>query len=100
MENDLVLATFDDNGLVSIHDKQLDATLEFSGDYWSFVIEHHLDVIKNADYIVDLGPGAGDQGGYIVATGTPEEVTTEKSSATGQYLSRVLHRDIEHVLTS
>jgi len=42
LENDLVLATFDDNGLVSIHDKQLDETLEFSGDYWSFVIEHHL----------------------------------------------------------
>ena len=42
LENDLVLATFDDNGLVSIHDKQLDETLEFSGDYWSFVIDHHL----------------------------------------------------------
>jgi len=38
------------------------------------VIEHHLDVIKNADYIIDLGPGAGDRGGYIVATGTPEEL--------------------------
>jgi len=49
------------------------------------VIEHHLDVIKNADYIVDLGPGAGDRGGYIVATGTPEEIAKEKSSATGQY---------------
>jgi excinuclease ABC subunit A len=57
------------------------------------VIEHHLDVIKNADHIIDLGPGAGDQGGYVVATGTPEEIAGEKSSATGQYLSRVLHRD-------
>jgi len=54
------------------------------------VIEHHLDVIKNADYIIDLGPGAGDKGGYVVATGTPEEIAKEKSSATGQYLKRVL----------
>jgi excinuclease ABC subunit A len=54
------------------------------------VIEHHLDVIKNADYIIDLGPGAGDAGGYIVATGTPEEITHQDSSATGQYLKRVL----------
>ena len=63
------------------------------------VIEHHLDVIKNADYIIDLGPGAGDQGGYIVATGTPEEVAQEVSSATGQYLGRVLTQDIECALT-
>jgi excinuclease ABC subunit A len=63
------------------------------------VIEHHLDVIKNADYIIDLGPGAGDQGGYIVATGTPEEIAQEESSATGHYLSRVLHKNVEHVLT-
>jgi excinuclease ABC subunit A len=54
------------------------------------VIEHHLDVIKNADYIIDLGPGAGDKGGYIVATGTPEEVTRIKKSATGQYLKRLV----------
>jgi len=64
------------------------------------IIEHHLDVIKNADHIIDLGPGAGDQGGYIVATGTPEEIAQEKASATGQYLGRVLHRDIEYALTS
>ena len=66
------------------------------------VIEHHLDVIKNADHIIDLGPGAGDRGGYVVATGTPEEVTRKKSSATGQYLSRVLHKDkdMEYALTS
>ncbi len=62
------------------------------------VIEHHLDVIKNADHTIDLGPGAGDRGGYIVATGTPEEIAREKSSATGQYLCRVL--DIEYALTS
>ncbi len=58
------------------------------------VIEHHLDVIKNADYIIDLGPGAGDRGGYIVATGTPEEIAQENSSATGQYLAKILPKGI------
>ncbi|MFH1926537.1 MAG: excinuclease ABC subunit UvrA [Chloroflexota bacterium] len=62
------------------------------------VIEHHLDVIKNADHIIDLGPGAGDLGGYVVATGTPEEIVKTKGSATGQYLGRVLHRDVEPAL--
>ena len=57
------------------------------------VIEHHLDVMKNADWIIDLGPGAGDQGGYIVATGTPESLAREDSSLTGQYLARVLSQD-------
>jgi excinuclease ABC subunit A len=54
------------------------------------VIEHHLDVIKNADHIIDLGPGAGDKGGYVVATGTPEALTRIKKSSTGQYLKRVV----------
>jgi excinuclease ABC subunit A len=54
------------------------------------VIEHNLDVVKNADHIIDLGPGAGDAGGYVVATGTPEEIARVKKSATGQYLKRVL----------
>ncbi len=63
------------------------------------VIEHHLDVMKNADHIIDLGPGAGDRGGYVVATGTPEEIAQEKASATGQYLGRVLHTDIEYALS-
>jgi excinuclease ABC subunit A len=54
------------------------------------VIEHHLDVIKNADHIIDLGPGAGDKGGYVVATGSPEEITKMKKSATGDYWKRVL----------
>ncbi|MBI4283656.1 MAG: excinuclease ABC subunit UvrA, partial [Chloroflexi bacterium] len=63
------------------------------------VIEHHLDVIKNADYIIDLGPGAGDAGGYIVATGTPEAVAQEPSSATGQYLRRILAKNMECALT-
>jgi len=50
------------------------------------VIEHNLDVIKRADWVIDLGPGAGDQGGRIVATGTPEDVAQVAESATGRYL--------------
>jgi excinuclease ABC subunit A len=56
------------------------------------VIEHHLDVIKNADYIIDLGPGAGDQGGYVIATGTPEEIAQKDRCLTGQYLRPVIER--------
>ncbi len=58
------------------------------------IIEHHLDVIKNADWIIDLGPGAGDKGGYVVATGTPEDIIEEKTSATGNYLRRLLPAQI------
>ncbi len=54
------------------------------------VIEHNLDVIKNADHIIDLGPEGGELGGYIVAQGTPEEVAKVKESYTGQYLKKVL----------
>lgn len=54
------------------------------------VIEHNLDVVKCADYIIDLGPEGGDEGGNIVATGTPEEVAKCKESYTGQYLKKVL----------
>jgi len=56
------------------------------------VIEHHLDVVKNADWIIDLGPGAGDRGGYVVATGTPEEIAQKEESLTGQYLRPVIER--------
>jgi excinuclease ABC subunit A len=54
------------------------------------VIEHHLDVIKAADYIIDLGPHGGDRGGYLVATGTPEEIAADDKSFTGQYLRPIL----------
>jgi excinuclease ABC subunit A len=54
------------------------------------VIEHHLDVMKNADWIIDLGPGAGDKGGYIVAEGTPEQIAANEESLTGKYLKRVV----------
>ncbi len=53
------------------------------------VIEHNLDVIKTADYIIDLGPEGGDKGGTVVATGTPEEVAACEASYTGQYLKRI-----------
>ena len=54
------------------------------------VIEHNLDVIKTADHIIDLGPEGGDEGGYVVATGTPEEVAQVEGSYTGQYLKTCL----------
>lgn len=57
------------------------------------VIEHNLDVIKVADYIIDLGPEGGDNGGTIVATGTPEEIVKIKESYTGLYLKNVLKKD-------
>ena len=54
------------------------------------VIEHNLDIIKNADFIIDLGPEGGDKGGYVVATGTPEEIAANPESWTGKYLKKVL----------
>ncbi len=57
------------------------------------VIEHNLDVIKNADYIIDLGPEGGEGGGQIIATGTPEEVAKNKKSYTGAYVAPLLKRD-------
>jgi excinuclease ABC subunit A len=54
------------------------------------VIEHHLDVIKSADYIIDLGPEGGSKGGYIVAEGTPEQVARVSESYTGRYLKELL----------
>ena len=56
------------------------------------VIEHNLDIIKTADWVIDLGPAGGDKGGRIVATGTPEDLAKVKASATGEYLKPVLAR--------
>ncbi|MFW5855939.1 MAG: excinuclease ABC subunit UvrA [Bacillota bacterium] len=55
------------------------------------VIEHNLDVIKSADYIIDLGPEGGDRGGEVIATGTPEEITENENSYTGQFLQEMLY---------
>jgi len=54
------------------------------------IIEHNMDVIKTADWIVDLGPEGGNEGGKVIASGTPEEVARQDKSFTGQYLSRAL----------
>jgi len=61
------------------------------------VIEHNLDVIKTADYVIDLGPEGGDKGGTVVATGTPEEVAQNPKSYTGRYLQRVLADPRAHI---
>jgi excinuclease ABC subunit A len=55
------------------------------------VIEHNLDVIKTADWIIDLGPEGGEAGGWVIAEGTPEQVTEMPESFTGQFLRRVLN---------
>lgn len=56
------------------------------------VIEHNLDVVKSADYLIDLGPEGGDEGGTVVATGTPEQVAKVKKSYTGQFLKKILNK--------
>jgi len=55
------------------------------------VIEHNLDVVKSADYIIDLGPEGGEEGGYIVATGTPEEIMQSRKSHTAASLKKLIH---------
>ena len=60
------------------------------------VIEHNLDVIKTADYIIDMGPEGGSGGGLVIATGTPEEVAKDKNSHTGRYLKRALEAATSH----
>ena len=57
------------------------------------VIEHNLDVIKTADYIIDIGPEGGDKGGTVIAYGTPEEVAENPKSYTGIYVKKMLERD-------
>ncbi len=56
------------------------------------VIEHNLDVIKTADYIIDIGPEGGDGGGTVIAEGTPEYVATVKKSYTGKYIKKMLEK--------
>ena len=57
------------------------------------VIEHNMDLIKCADYLIDIGPEGGVGGGQLVAKGTPEEVASNKNSYTGKYLKKVLKKD-------
>lgn len=56
------------------------------------VIEHNLDVIKTADYIIDIGPEGGDRGGTVVASGTPEEIAKNPDSYTGKYIASILEK--------
>ncbi|EHO18756.1 UvrABC system protein A [Fusobacterium necrophorum subsp. funduliforme 1_1_36S] len=57
------------------------------------IIEHNLDVIKTADYIIDIGKDGGDRGGEVLATGTPEEIAKRKESYTGKYLAKILKKN-------
>ena len=59
------------------------------------VIEHNLDVIKTADWVVDLGPEGGDGGGEIIASGTPEQIATEPASYTGRFLEELVEPKVE-----
>ncbi len=61
------------------------------------VIEHNLEVIKSADYIIDLGPEGGEEGGWVVATGAPEEIIHNPNSYTGQYLKKVIERGLSNL---
>ncbi|MBR5011012.1 MAG: excinuclease ABC subunit UvrA, partial [Clostridia bacterium] len=80
------LHTADVHKLIGVLQKLVD------GGNTVIVIEHNLDVIKTADHIIDLGPEGGDNGGTVVATGTPEQVAKCKKSYTGQYLEKILKR--------
>jgi len=55
------------------------------------VIEHNLDVIKTADWVIDLGPDGGSRGGHVIATGTPEDIAHNDDSHTGQFLKKLLN---------
>ena len=78
------LHTADVHNLIQVLQKLVD-----SGNT-VLVIEHNLDVIKTADYLIDLGPEGGDKGGTVVAAGTPEQIAACKESYTGQYLEKLL----------
>lgn len=82
-------------GLHSYDVKKLINILErlVGGGNTMVVIEHNLDVVKTADYIIDMGPEGGDEGGKIVASGTPEEVAENPNSWTGKYLKKILNKD-------
>ena len=73
--------------LIGVLDRLVDA------GHTVLVIEHHLDVIKRADWVIDLGPDAGSEGGRVVAEGTPEEVARVQGSHTGRYLRQVLEEE-------
>jgi excinuclease ABC subunit A len=71
--------------MLTMHDVGLDY---MSNGDTVVIIEHNLDMIKSADYIIDMGPEGGDRGGYVVASGTPEQIAACSESYTGQFLSK------------
>ncbi|MFP5520537.1 MAG: ATP-binding cassette domain-containing protein, partial [Bdellovibrionia bacterium] len=77
--------------------KVLNKLIESGGSV--VVVEHNLDVIRNSDYVIDLGPEAGKHGGNLVAQGSPAEIIKEKKSLTGKYLKRYLE-ELKHVQTN
>ena len=79
------LSTFDVKNLIGVLNRLVDAGNTM------VVIEHNLDVIKVADYIIDMGPEGGNQGGQVIAQGTPEQVSQVAGSYTGQFLKTMLH---------
>ena len=88
------LHTADVDKLLSVLNKLVDS------ENTVVVIEHNLDVIKVADYIIDLGPDGGNKGGYIVAQGTPEEVMKKKRSYTGIFLKKHINRGKNEIKTT
>jgi excinuclease ABC subunit A len=69
----------------------IDVLLELRGKgHTVIVIEHHLDVVKSSDWVIDLGPEGGDRGGQLIAAGTPEKIADNIHSFTGQYLKEML----------
>lgn len=86
-----------DEPTTGLHTADVDKLLQVlqrlvDGGNTVIIIEHNLDVIKTADYLIDLGPEGGDKGGTVVGTGTPEQLAKNKASYTGQYLKMVLER--------
>ena len=81
------LSAYDVRNLVHVLERIVDAGNTV------VVIEHNLDLIKCADWIIDLGPDGGDRGGTLVAEGTPEDVATNQNSYTGQYLAKILAKE-------
>ena len=79
-------------GLHSADVKKLIEVLQSLADNGNtlIVIEHNLDIIKNADYIIDMGPEGGDNGGTVIAKGTPEQIALNSKSYTGIYLKKIL----------
>lgn len=80
-----------DEPTIGLHPKDVETLLAVFGtliDHGAtvIVIEHDLDVIRNADYIIDMGPGGGEEGGRIVAAGTPEQIRNTPSSITGKFI--------------